>query len=926
MTMKYDRSDIQLPFSNLSVPQDTTSARLARRLLQIKDSNELEGLLKEQLGAKVLASQGYWRAVGDQLSNAGPIEASPDEINPLIERIVNGMEAVTELKIEEESRKREDWIIPNSPSKAIESVFGIAEGASERIDQDTARTKFGDYVQLILRGNKDTPTIVIRDKGTGIHPSEFSKTIVSLGQSNKGQKEYLIGMYGQGGSSAFEKSEYSVILSRKHPSLLQKDETDLAGWTIVRKRLSVRTHIYEYLVNPETKQVFSIPGIVCDEVGFSNGTHVCHVCYKNLGSFATQKITNYAWYTLNFRLFNPLIPWTLIDERDRSGDLRTMRGVPYRINQLQRSTASVLPPQQSKGESASVRHYAKYLYQDQSYGSILVEWWVLQSEEMTNGRRDHRTKVDPYRDPSKRYAQRRVAVTRGGQVHAALTPSIFAREGLRFIANSIIVHVNTDQLSYQAGASFFASNRADLKRESEEIIEKAIGAAIYQFRSELMAIQREREREIIGGRGAKDEDVLKQKLDPMIRAFMSSISGGIGDATRRKRGDSPRFRGKAIPTTLEFARTNPLAIVPGIPTHLELITDASDSVMRSKKTMLRFVQSVSPDITDLSVVGGGDGRWRVRLVPFAEISTGTTCDLSALLEQSTWRLETKRPCRLLVIPPPEAYKGNNPPTYMRFRTRANNEVHIQQGGGRVTIDTDCTDNLFDYAKFTVSCPNRTLLSGYGYPSEGQIRLTIDTDEDIDLGQAGRIVATIEFGDGSAKSAEANLVMVKRQKIESSSQQYVHNYRIHYVREVPTDEDDQKWDDMPEILGMESAWNADDVGGTCVTNEDGNSRLHIYLNVDNKEMLSAEGKMAKKNTESAIEAFRQNHRTLIIYHLYLLGISDESGKLISDPEEMGKGERMNYGDYRNEMIRLNRTALYATREYLDAIKEIESTDN
>ena len=924
--MKDNKSNLQLPFSNLKIPLDTSDAKFASSLLQVRDSINLEELIKERLGNKIFSAEKYWRPVGDQLSNAGAIEASPDEINPLVERIVNGIEAVTELGVEERRRRQLDWQIPNSPCKAIESVFGIPDGTAEKLDQDTARTKFGDYVQFRLRGRKETPTIVIQDKGIGIHPSEFSKTIVSLGQSSKGQKEYLIGMYGQGGSSAFEKSEYSIIFSRKHPSLLPKDKQDLAGWTIVRKRLSVRTHIYEYLVNPETRQVFTIPGSVCDNVEFTNGTYICHVSYKNLGSFATQKMTNYAWYALNFRLFNPLIPWTLIDERDGSSELRTMRGVPYRINQLPKSTASILLPQQRKGESASVRHHIKYIYQDPLYGSILIEWWVLQSEDMTNGRREHYTKVDPYRDPSKRYAQRRVAITRGGQVHSALTPNMFAKEGLRFIANSIIVNVNTDQLSYEAGASFFASNRADLKRESEEIIEKAIGAAIFQYHSELMEIQREREREIIRGRGAKDEEVLKAKLDPMIKAFLSSVTLGRGDVTRRKHDDTPRFKGKAIPTTLEFARTTPLEIIPGIPTHLELIMDASDSVIRSRKTVLRFIQSISPEIAEISVAGGGAGRWRLRVVPYSEASAGTKCNLSAVLEQMSWRIETKKPCQLVVISPPPEYKGNDPPTFMRFRARANNEVHIQQGGGRVSIDTDCSDTLFDYAKLSVSLPNKTRLLGYGHPSKGQIRLTIETEDDIELGQIGKIAAKLEFNDGTSLFSEANLVITEKQKIVSSNTQYAPNYSIHYVREVTTDEDESKWDDMAEILSIESPWDADDVGGIFVAHEDGHSKLHIYINVDNKEMLSVENRMARTNTENTIESFRQNHRALIIYHLYLLGISDESGKLITDFEKIENGERMNYADYRNEMIRLNRTALYATKEYLDTVREVQNAEN
>jgi hypothetical protein len=83
---------------------------------------------------------------------------------------------------------------------------------------------------------------------------------------------------------------------------------------------------------------------------------------------------------------------------------------------------------------------------------------------------------------------------------------------------------------------------------------------------------------------------------------------------------------------------------------------------------------------------------------------------------------------------------------MRFRTRANNEVHIQQGGGRVTIDTDCDDNLFDYAKLNILLPDKTRLLGYGHPSKGRIRLTIETEDDIELGQIGKITAKLEFGD------------------------------------------------------------------------------------------------------------------------------------------------------------------------------------
>ena len=148
----------------------------------------------------------------------------------------------------------------------------------------------------------------------------------------------------------------------------------------------------------------------------------------------------------------------------------------------------------------------------------------------------------------------------------------------------------------------------------------------------------------------------------------------------------------------------------------------------------------------------------------------------------------------------------------------------------------------------------------------------------------------------------------------------------YPREVATDEDEYKWDDMAEILGTETPWDADDVGGIFVGREDGHSKLHIYVNVDNREMLSIEKRMARTTTESTVDSFRQNHRTLIIYHLYLLGISDKSGNMVTDSDGISNIERMDYADYRNEMIRLNRTALYATREYLDTVREAQDLDS
>ena len=54
----------------------------ACELLDVTATSELESWLTGNFGKQVLSNSRYWRNVGDQLSNAGAIEVSADEINP----------------------------------------------------------------------------------------------------------------------------------------------------------------------------------------------------------------------------------------------------------------------------------------------------------------------------------------------------------------------------------------------------------------------------------------------------------------------------------------------------------------------------------------------------------------------------------------------------------------------------------------------------------------------------------------------------------------------------------------------------------------------------------------------------------------------------------------------------------------------------
>ena len=129
-----------------------------------------------------------------------------------------------------------------------------------------------------------------------------------------------------------------------------------------------------------------------------------------------------------------------------------------------------------------------------------------------------------YVDRTRRYRQRVIAITRGGQTHAALTAQPFRVNQLREISKSVIVNVSTDDLTFEEGASFFASNRADLKRRKSVCHRKSnskpLLLCIYMNLEGLSANANQ-------SFWQEKEQMMKTgfvcKLDPMIKLFHRSI-------------------------------------------------------------------------------------------------------------------------------------------------------------------------------------------------------------------------------------------------------------------------------------------------------------------------------------------------------------------------------------------------------------------
>lgn len=282
----------------------------------------------------------HWVPVGRERGNAGRIKLANQPVNPIAERAVNGMEAIIELARQRDLLSNPAAAAPDSPRDAVQLYFGLPPlDQLPKLDDSPAskatRTRARDLarqlrVRLLWDKGSRQFTIAIEDEGIGQPPSAVHKTLLSLGSTTKADKPYLIGVFGQGGSSAYAVSKYSWVVSRRAPDVLH-GASDGVGWTVVRHIFPKgrRDDYFAYLASHPDGQVPSVSVKDADAVGVGHGTRFVHIAY-NFGGGGSA-ITRQLFTALNHVLYNPIVPLELYAQRDVP-DL--IYGNGYRLSSL----------------------------------------------------------------------------------------------------------------------------------------------------------------------------------------------------------------------------------------------------------------------------------------------------------------------------------------------------------------------------------------------------------------------------------------------------------------------------------------------------------------------------------------------------------------------------------------------------------------
>lgn len=484
---------------------------LSHQLFEINTQQDVDQWLTE---AKKDLGGASWRPLGGLENNVHTVQVASDPALALIERPTNSIDALLDLKHLE---LRETAA---SPHLAAQAWYGMPKGGlAEASAKQLTRAGVADLIRITMHesGDGSRPTISIQDQGTGQHPDDFPKTLLSLHESNKKGATHLMGVYGAGGAASYRFARSTILASRRSPSLLD-GRSDEIGITVVRYNPldpeKFKTGRYEYL----TTRDGLVPRLELDELPqLPYGTYVKLIEYqiqKYAGpAYAPQRSL---YQLVHAALPDPALPLRIIETR-------AQRFSGVKGDQERRQIAGLLYLLSREGVCA-YREVRKVPVEP-GMGFITLRYFVLAGKE------------NPYTT-----SEQGLTITLNGQRQIIKDRAWLKRHlELFFLFRRLIVVVDGTQLSSEAKREMFASTRetgvdTPVTRRVLDLVLQEI-----QEDEDLYALEEAAKQEALAGATEATTIRVKKQLASEIGAFLKGVQGGhTGGGRKRKSGTSGR--------------------------------------------------------------------------------------------------------------------------------------------------------------------------------------------------------------------------------------------------------------------------------------------------------------------------------------------------------------------------------------------------
>lgn len=579
---------------------DTLSRDLSRRAIELKTAEEVREFIAD---AERDLGRIRWRPLGGIPNNVHTAEVFSDPALALVERPINGIDALLDLRAREQAPAAAD-----SPHAAAQAWWGVPTGGVGKMPARD-RLALADHLRVTMLESGETrhPTVEIRDGGTGQHPDDFGTTVLSLLASNKKDKRHQMGVYNAGGAASYRFSAFATITSRLAPQLLA-GRADEIGFAIVRYNEldpeRFKTGQYEYLTTGTGSIVrLDLPNGDLPEVD-----GVAHLPYGTIVRLVQYELPRHAraahepkaslWHLLHGAIPDPALPIRIIETRaDRfpgvrkSGDAtrRVVNGLQYLLG---RAGTSEYSDERSIDLGPDI-------------GEIALRYYVVEGSE-----------PDAYTT-----ADQGLTVTLNGQRQIVRSRQWIKRNtDLPFLFSRLVVIVDGTGLTNRAKRQVFSSTRES--GVDSDVTELILQRTLDELRNDDALLDLDaaaRQRVIAKATATTSEKIKKQMASAIGRYLRGPMAGSTGG--RKQRVPKPRRPRGPAPVPPDDS------LMLDVPDQLRIVGPVTLSAGSTASLWLEInaKNDFLPDhAADLQFVFGGDLTKQVRVRSKGRLRGGRT--------------------------------------------------------------------------------------------------------------------------------------------------------------------------------------------------------------------------------------------------------------------------------------------------------------